>query len=334
MKRSAGSVRGLVALACLLLAPAAARAVVIAPGYTVSELALPEVAAGDVVVAGGALFVGVGPGFIGGAQSVLRIDAGGTTVIAQGFQGLGGFAYDAAGDRLLVSDNSLEAPGATTGDTVYAITNPLGAFPVPAAAAGLALLPSGTLPGVADIALDPTDPSGDTLVATDSLANEVVRVALSAGTVTALQATGGYAAGVAADAATLWFGDVSYDASFNAIGTVSAVAWPGTGAPTVLATALPGQYDLELASDGALLATAGSELLRIDPVTGATTTIASGFGFATGLFEADGTIWVLDGGFPGVAAVIELVPVPEPGSLALLAGGLALLAGRARRSVR
>lgn len=334
MKRSPGSRLGLAALACVALAPAAARAVVIAPGYTVSQIALPDLAAGDVVAVGDALFVGAGPAFVGGAQSVLRIDAGGVTVIAEGFQGLGGFAYDAANDRLLVSDNALEAPGATTGDTVYAIPAPLGAFPVPSGAAGLALLPAGALPGVADIALDPGDPSGNTLFATDSLANEVQRIALGSGTVTVLQDTTGFAAGVAADASTLWFGDVAFDAFFNASGTVSAVAQPGSGAPAVLATGLAGQYDLELASDGSLLATAGGELVRIDPLTGATTTVASGFGFATGLFEAGGTIWVLDGGFPGVAAVFQLVPVPEPATLALLAGGLALLARPARSAAR
>jgi hypothetical protein len=325
---------GLAALAWLALTPAAASAVVIAPGYTVGEIPLPDFAAGDVVVVGDALFVGVGPAFVGGFQSVLRIDAGGATVVAQGFQGLGGFAYDAVNDRLLVSDNALEAPGAITGDTVYAIPAPLGAFPTPAAAASLALLPAGTLPGVADIALDPSDPSGDTLFATDSNTNQVLRIALGAGTVTVLQSTAGFAAGVAADPSTLWFGDVTFDASFNASGTVSGVAQPGTGTPAALVTGLPGQYDLELASDGALLATAGGELVRIDPLTGETTTVASGFGFATGLFEAGGTIWVLDGGFPGVAAVHQLVPIPEPSTLALLAGGLALLARRARGATR
>lgn len=306
----------------------------IAPGYTVSGIALPDVAAGDVVVVGDAVFVGVGPAFVGGRQSVLRLDAGGATVIAQGFQGLGGFAYDAASDRLLVADNALEAPGAVTGDTVYAIPAPLGAFPAPLAAAGLALLPAGSLPGVADIALDPGDPSGGTLLATDAVTNRVLRVALGTGTVGVLQATAGFAGGVAASAETLWFGEVAFDAAWNAIGTVSVVAMPGTGPAAVLATGLPGQYDLELASDGSLLASAGDALVRIDPLTGGTTTVATGFGFATGLFESAGTIWALDGGFPGVAAVYRLVPIPEPGTIALLAAGLALLARVRRGAVR
>jgi hypothetical protein len=316
------------------LAPAPGRAVVIAPGYTVSEIALPDFAAGDVVMVSGALFVGAGPGFVGGLQSVLRIDANGTTVIAQGFQGLGGFAYDAANDRLLVSDNALEAPGAITGDTVYAIPAPLGAFPAPLAAADSELLAAGALPGVADIVLDPTDPSGDTLFATDSATNQVLRIALGAGTVTPLQTTTGFAAGLAASVSTLWFGELAFDASFEPDGTVSAVALPGAGAPVELVSGLPGQYDLELAGDGSLLSSSGGALVRIDPATGQATTLATGFGFATGLFEDGGSIWVLDGGFPGVASVFQLVPVPEPGIASLLAVGFALLARRAREGTR
>jgi len=334
MKRIRTAALALAAATCAAWAPAA-RAALIAPGYTVSQIALPDYAAGDVVVVGDALFVGVGVGFVGGLQSVVRIDAGGTTVVAQGFQGLGGFAYDAANDRLLVSDNALEAPGAITGDTLYAIQSPLGAFPTPLAAAAHELLPAGALPAVSDIELDPSDPTGGTLLATDSSAtNRVLRIALATGAVTPLQTMTGYAAGLEASAGTLWFGEVAYDASFTPHGTVSAVAQPGTGTPAPLVSDLPGQYDLELASDGSLLATAGGALLRIDPLTGQTTTVATGFGFATGLFAAGDSIWVIDGGFPGVASVFQLAAIPEPGTAALLAAGLAGLARRARSNAR
>lgn len=333
MKRNGWTI-GMLAAACTALVAPAAYAVPVAPGYTVSEIALPDFAAGDVVVVGDALFVGIGPGFVAGAQSILRIDASGETVIAQGFQGLGGIAYDATNDRLLVSDNALEAPGATTGDTVYAIPAPLGAFPVPVAALGSQLLAAGALPGVADIELDPADATGQTLLVTDSVANQVQRIALTSesATPTVLQATAGYAAGLVTDGATLWFGAVAYDAQWNPDGSVSAVAMPGAGAAAVLASGLPGQYDLELADDGSLLATAGGSLVRIDPTTGATTTVATGFGFATGLFSADGSIWVLDGGFPPTQSVYRLTPVPAPAALPLLAVGLALLAQGARRA--
>jgi len=322
-------------LAAALGAPAAARAAVIAPGYTVSEIALPDFAAGDVVVVGDALFVGVGPAFVGGQQSVLRVDANGTTVVATGFQGLGGLAYDAANDRLLVSDNALEAPFAVTGDTLFAIPDPL-TRTTAQAALGSELFDAGSFAGLADIELDPSDASGDTLFAThSSTTNQVLRIALGAGTVTPLQTTAGFAAGVATDGATLWYGEVAFDEeSFSTIGTVSGVALPGTGTPAELATDLPGQYDLELASDGTLLATAGDRVVRIDPLTRETTPIATGFGFATGLFARDGSLWVLDGGFPGVAAIYHLTPVPEPGGATVVPFALAGLALRARRAGR
>jgi hypothetical protein len=307
-------------------------ATVVAPGFSVTGIPLPDVAAGDVVAVGDALFVGVGPGFTGRAESVVRIDPSGTTVLAEGFNALAGFAYDAVNDRLLVGDNALEAPGAVTGDTIYAIPAPLGAFPTPLEAASLELLDAGSLPGVADLALDPVDASGQTLFATDSVTNEVLRVDLAGGSVAALQSTAGFAAGLAVDPDTLFFGEVSFDANFAAQGSLSAVPLPGDGAPALVTGDLPGQYDLEVGADGALLSTSGTELLRIDPVSGAATSLASGFGFAAGLFERDGVIWVLDGGFPGVPTVYQLEPVPEPAAAALVAAALVTARGAAASS--
>src|SRR5262249_34356053 len=76
-------------LPALGLAPTA-RSTIVAPGYTVNEIPLPDFATGDIVVAGGALFAGVGS-FGGATESVVRIDGSGTHVIANGFNSLGGF---------------------------------------------------------------------------------------------------------------------------------------------------------------------------------------------------------------------------------------------------
>lgn len=298
-----------------------------APGYTVTEIALPDFAQGDVVVTGGALFVGVGPGFSGAAQSVVRIDGSGITVVADGFNALSGFAYDAVNDRLLVTDNADEAPGAETGDTLYAIAAPQGSFATPLRARDIELLPAGSVPGISDIVLDPSDPTGNRVFVTDASegsppAGRVLAIEIAAASLSVVQSGLGYAAGLAADADTLFIGDVN---GLTFQGSVSSVALPGgTGTPVPILGDLGGLYDLELEASGSLLATAFGDLLRIDPATGATTTVASGFGFATGLFEDAGTVWALDGGFPGAKKVFQLNAVPEPA--ADLAGAVVLAA--------
>lgn len=329
----------LVLVAILLVAlPAAEVAQAItAPGYTVTEIALPDFAQGDIVVAGGALFVGVGPGFTGAGQSIVRIDGGGTTVVANGFNALSGFAYDAVNDRVLVVDNGDEALGSETGDTLYAIANPNGAFGTPLRAKDIEVAPAGSIPGAADIVLDPNDPTGNRAFVSDASesfppAGRVLAVDLTTGALSVLQSSLGYAAGLAADAGSLFIGNVN---GFTFAGDVSSVALPaGTGPRTPIAGGLGGQYDLELEAGGTLLSTSFSDLLRIDPTSGVATSIASGFGFATGLFESNGTIWVLDGGFPGVAKVYRLDLVPEPATLLLTAAGVALLGARRRSAAR
>ena len=87
----------------------------VAPGFQVTFLQTPGTATGDVISVGETVFAGVGD-FGVGIQAVVRIDASGTTVLAEGFNSLGGFAYDAVNDRLIVGDNGGNGPGALTGD--------------------------------------------------------------------------------------------------------------------------------------------------------------------------------------------------------------------------
>src|SRR5205814_8666563 len=74
-----------------------------------------------------AIPAGQGPTFTAGAQSIVRLDAGGPTTIATGFNSLGGFDLASAG-TLYVVDNCFTGDGCgttTTGDTVYAIPDAL-----------------------------------------------------------------------------------------------------------------------------------------------------------------------------------------------------------------
>lgn len=313
----------------IALAAASASAVPIAPGYTVESIDPGGDPYGDVVLVDGHLFVGVGSF---GATEIVRIAPDDTTtVIATGFSSLAGFTYDPVNDRLIVGDN---AAGATTGDTLYSIPDPVGHAGSPIDAETVELLPAGSTPGIADLVMDPNDPTGETLFLTDAteafppVLGAVYELDLATSTLSSLVGVGTnwFAAGLAASADTLFAGD----SQFPPAGRVRTIALPVGGTPDVdfLATTLPGQYDLEIDADGFLLSSSNTELLRIDPVDGSASAIATGFTFAGGVGTGpDGEIYVIDSGFP--SALFRLTPIPEPTSAALV--GLALAAVALRR---
>lgn len=335
MRRTWGWLLGTAAV----LGAGGAEATIVAPGFTVGELVTPGIATGGVEVVGGAVLVGVGP-FGGATQSVVRIDGSGATTIANGFNGLSGFAYDAVNDRLLVGDNSLEAPGSETGDTVYGIAQPLSAPGAPVRARDVELLPAGTIHGVADLVLDPNDATGRSLFVSDSFFpfpgpadGKLWSVDDGLHAAAVLQSGLGYSSGLAATVATLFLGDV--DAS-TFTGNVFAVPLPdGSGARASFLSGLAGLSDLRIASDGSLLAVASafggdSLVLRIDPLTADTTVLASGFDFATALAEENGVIYVIEGGFTAGSRVWTLTPIPEPATAAAVAFGCLVLAAHRR----
>ena len=309
-------------------------------GYTVSsiEVASGPGAGGAGVFAAGAVFVGVGdqgPRFPPSSEGalVIRIDDPGLpgqteTVVADGFTSLSGFATD--GSSLWVGDNGLEFVdgGVTdpTGDTLYRIIDldPLS----PAAARDLEILMEGSLPGIQDV-----DVLGARVFANDAVDFKLYE--LTGGVITELASLPGFAGGIATDGTTLYNGQV--EGSFpDTEGTLRTLDPIAPGSLALLLDGLAGQFDIEVLPDGSLIASSGSEIVHID-LSGPTpvvTTIASGFGFATGLFAADdGTIYALDGfAAPGEENNIWVFTlVPEPGSASLL--GLGLLAiGVLRRS--
>ena len=313
--------------------------------YGISTIATPDVATGGVAIVGDALFVGVG-GFGGATQSIVRIDSGGTTTVADGFNAISGMVYDAINDRLVVGDNgpfggSLGV-GQETGDTIYAIGDPLNQSGTPQRALDIALLPDFSIPGIADIALDPSDPTGQSFFATDASENFplpnglLLAIDLSAPAPLVTLVSGlGFVAGVATSSSEIFFGELD-PALFT--GQVTATPIGGSGM-TVLLSGLDGQADLLLASDGNLLATSSqfsgpSSILRIDPMTGdILEVVAEGFDFATALAEDNGVIYVIEGGTPQ-SRVLALTPIPEPGAALLVCGGLAVLAWARRRETR
>jgi hypothetical protein len=310
---------------CLAALPAAALPT--AAGYNVSTIDAGAVTTGGVVVVGGTLFVGTG-GF-GEPQSIVRIDSNGDiTTLATDFGSISGLTYDPINDRLLVGDNGLELSG-VTGDTVYEIVNPFSDPGTPPTASTLELAPSGSIAGVADVILDPTDPTGQTLLVSDSefpllpapQGGQLWSVDALTGSTSVLQQGLGFGAGLATDGTTLFIGQADLDTFEGLVSTVLATSLTDT--PTLLTSGLPGQFDLVLASDGLLLGTALDRIVEIDPLTGIASDVATGFGYATGIDEQDGVIYALDF---GLNSVLRFTPIPEPSAGALLAGGLLALA--------
>lgn len=336
-------VSGVLALSLFVGGPALALPT--APGFVVSYVDVASGdAVGDVVAAGGALFVGVGP--IGADTArIVRIDGAGTpgqteTVIAEGFSSPSGMDYDPVNGRIAVLDNGFGTfgLGGSTGDNVYLLDDPFGSPGDPPDATALSILMDGDVPGATDVLFDPGDPNH--LFVTDASegfppAGRLLEVWIDTQTWSAAQSGLGFAAGLASDGASLWIGDVD-GLSFEGLVHEVPLASPAA-APSALVTGLAGQYDLELASDGTLLASSGGEILRIDPSDGSVTTVASGFGFAAGLWtDASGVVYALDGFASSVGESAQriwvLTPIPEPGSGLLLAMGLAGLCRVRRRA--
>jgi hypothetical protein len=297
----------LTALAVVAGARPASAAVVADPAYVVGTIPIPIVNAADIAVVGASF--AIGQGFFGaGNQSIVRLDPNGAAVtIVENLNAIGAIVYDAAGDRLLFTDNAGELMGATTGDTVYALPNPR-AVAGPIDAGTLTLRPNGSIPFAQAI----LPLAGGDLLVGDAAGpgnGRVVRV--SGGTQTDLITGLDYTAGVtlALAGGELLIGNV--DGTFT--GNVLRYSLAGV-AIAPLATGLSGTYDQHLDSNGNLLVTGGftpdfssSTVISIAP-TGVIDEIASGFGFSSGL-TIDGPsrqVMVLDF---GTTRIDTLTPV-------------------------
>src|SRR2546428_4367199 len=242
MRRAIGTL-----VAMLLAVPAARAAVMAAPGYAVHTIATPDTVEGGVVRRGDAILVGQGPGFTAGAQTIVRLDAGGPTTIATGFNSLGGF--DLAPDgTLYVVDNCFTGDGCgttTTGDTVYAIPDAL-TRTTAVTAAGHEVVPPGTIPFAADVFVAP----GGAALVSDAAGNGAGRVVkvvpgMATDLIAGLDLVGGIT--LAADG-TLRIVDAILNPDFSTTGKVLEYKLDGTLLGT-LVSGLEGGF--AAATDGA-----------------------------------------------------------------------------------
>ncbi len=302
------------------------------PGFVqLPSLSIPGPAFTTVDTVGSATFVGIETS---GVQSLVRMDTdGSSTTLATGFAGLWGMAYDAVNDRMVVGANGIGPGGA--GQTVFGIPDPFGTpLGIPDAAA-FRLAPNGTTPFIADVVMDPTDPTGSTLLVANASGppGGLLRIDVSntlEPVVTDLQSVPGFAAGLAVDpaAGTIYFGDAFGSAGSRILEVALSTPFES---PAQIGGLLSGQFDLALDENGLLFSTSSGDVLRIDPATGETRVVATGFGFATGIDVEDGIIYVLEFG----ESEIFRFAVPEASTGIYFATGLAFLAAaRVKRRSR
>src|SRR6266404_2411271 len=294
-------------VALLLAVPAARAAVVAAPGYAVHTITTPDTVEGGVVRRGDAILVGQGPGFKAGAQSIVRLDPGGPTTIATGFNSLGGF--DLAPDgTLYVVDNCFTGDGCgttATGDTVYAIPDALTRMSA-VTAAGHEVVPSGTIPFAGDVFVAP----GGAALVSDAAGNGAGRVVkvvpgMATDLIAGLDLVGGIT--LAADG-TLRIVDAFLNPDFSTTGKVLEYKLDGTLLGT-LVSGLVGGFAAATDSAGNVLVSGigsfgTSKVIAVAP-DGTVSDRATGFAFSSDVFfdAARDEALVLDFGVTDIAAV-------------------------------
>jgi hypothetical protein len=258
-------------------------AVVAAPGYAVQMIATPDTVEGGVVQRGDAILVGQGPGYTAGAQSIVRLDAGGTTTIATGFNSLGGFDLATDG-TLYVVDNCSSDDGdfcgtTATGDTVYAIPDAL-TRTTPVAAAGQEVVPAGTIPFAADVLVTPDG----ALLVSDAVGNGIGRVVkIASGTPTDLISSLDLVGGLTfATDGTLRVVDAVLNMDFTTTGKVLKYQLDGTSLGT-LVNGLQGGFGGATDADGNVLVTGNTKLVAVAS-DGSVTDRATGFAFSSDVF--------------------------------------------------
>lgn len=259
--------------------PAAAQ-VVAAAGYIFSSTVVSDTTQSCVAAGPGCWFVGIGAGFTGQGQAVVRITpAGGEQVVVDGLNSIGDCAYDASTDTLYVSDNGLEAVGAVTGDTVFAV--PSASVATDLAAPGLELVPPGTISSAASVAVD----AAGAVYVGDSVGSGAGSVFKIPGGVTPpfIENAFDFTGGIAVDAA----GDVYVAESLTSFeNQISRFDATGTFQEFVSGPTFSyGSFDLAFLADGLLLISGafGGDVVALDVGDASLAAFASGLTFATGI---------------------------------------------------
>jgi hypothetical protein len=295
------------AAATLALVATAEAAVTAAPGYAVRNYPTPVPVQGGVVRQGNALLFGQGPTFTANAQSIVRLDGTRLTTIATGFNSLGGFDIDGAGN-LYVVDNCFGGDGCgmpTSGDTVYKIANATTRTTATTAGAS-EILPSGTFATPQDVLVV----GGGVVLITDAVGPGAGRVAklVEPSTITNLVTGLDFLGGLATDGSTLYVGNL--DGSF--VGSVRKFVLATGASLGTLIGGLSGSYGLARDEAGNILVTGGfgnDFTSTVEAVTGAgvKTERAHGFGFSSDIaFDtARGQALVLDFAATQVTAICK-----------------------------
>ncbi len=282
MKRTGICAARLTTIVAVLCSPASGltQSVTPAAGYIYTRLSLTQSTQSCVAVGPGGTYVGVGPGFTGAAQSVVLVsESGAQRTVVSGFNSIGDCVYDAATDVLYVSDNALEAAGAVTGDTVFAV--PAASVAEGLSAAGLELAAAGSIPAASGLALDAQgslyigNAAGSGLGSIHRLTGSDLQGLVPSG----LQFVGGLAFEsdgnlLVAESLPSLSAQVSrYDATGALLGVVSGP------------TSAHGSIDLRFNTDGRVLVTGlfAGNVVSLDPASGAVEAFASGLTFATGV---------------------------------------------------
>jgi hypothetical protein len=290
-----------------------------ADGYIYARQVLPQLTEGCVAHTSGGDYVGIGPalGFpaSGGTRSILFVAGdGSTTTVATSFNSIGDCVYDAATDTLYVTDSGAEFAGAATGDTVFAIPgNAVGIT-----AAGHEVIPAGSIPQAFGVDLTATG-----LLVSDASgggAGSVLDIDLGGMTPVVTTFAGGfdYTGGIKVDGARVLVSEAvqpSFESAIYSYSTAGAYQSTLSG-PTYA----HGSIDLDVATDGGVLATGGSTIVAIDSM-GAVTPLVTGldgggmvdaFGGGVSVDRFTGRIDFLASTFSGAdddKSVHRLVPV-------------------------